>query len=192
MAEESPYILEDRSGSLTLTDFDDLYDRVFFRIAKQPNGSTTNIYIMHIRGSPHRDSLPFTSRPSVSLEFGASQRLGTITFYRSPQPVAIQMQTYLKKTGIFGSSLIRKFTAFDGTQYQWSHRAVEGQEWTCTTSDDHLVAHFDVRPQYDPSVSGSYLTVYQYFFPLTLGLTTIVQELLATLTIMRHIEAHNL
>lgn len=43
----------------------------------------------------------------------------------------------------------------------------------CTTMDNHLVAHFDLKPPdvrpYDPNVSGNYLTVYEHFFHLTLG-----------------------
>lgn len=39
----------------------------------------------------------------------------------------------------------------------------------CRTAGDQLVAHYDVTPQYDPSVSGNYLTIYEDFFPLTLG-----------------------
>ncbi|KAG5634765.1 hypothetical protein H0H81_000846 [Sphagnurus paluster] len=177
-----PYILEDRTGSLTHTDFDDLYDRIFFHISRAPaNGTTTIIYNMNVRGSPHRDGLPFHGQPVVLLKFPPDERLGTITYLDAQQPQT--MQNYLRKSAMFGSSLFRKFTASDGREYQWGHHMFDGQEWSC------LVAHFDVKPPdarpYDPQVSGNYLTIYEQFFPLTL-------ELLASLMIMRHIKKHHL
>ncbi|GLB33142.1 hypothetical protein LshimejAT787_0100270 [Lyophyllum shimeji] len=184
-----PYILEDRTGSLTATDFDDLYDRIFFHIARVPERPTTMIYSMNIRGSRHRDSLPFNQQPIVVLDFSPDEKLGTISYMQKPYNISLPMHRYLRKTTLFGSSLFRKFVASDGREYKWGHRIFEGQEWSCTTMDNHLVAHFDLNPPnvrpYDPNVSGHYLTVYEHFFPLTL-------ELLASLTIMRHIAHHNL
>lgn len=99
-----PYILEDRTGTLTTTDFDDLYDRIFFHIARDSDGTTTKIYNMSVRGSPHRDSLPFNSKPVVALEFAANESLGEIFFMRNPQIVSIPMQNYLRRVGLFGRS----------------------------------------------------------------------------------------
>jgi len=114
-----PYILEDRTGQITATDFDDLYDRVFFRIARVPGtvglagtrerpttGTRTMIYRMNIRGSRHRDSLPFTQQPVVILDFSPDERLGNITFVREGEEdgsLAVPMQRYLSKTSWFGS-----------------------------------------------------------------------------------------
>ncbi|KAF5358768.1 hypothetical protein D9758_008570 [Tetrapyrgos nigripes] len=86
------------------------------------------------------------------------------------------------------SSLFRKFIGSDGREYRWSHRTTPGQEWTLTTgTENYLVAHFDLKPPdvraYD--VSGNTLTVHEAFIHLSV-------EILATLTIMRHIAQHNL
>ncbi|RDB20264.1 hypothetical protein Hypma_012682 [Hypsizygus marmoreus] len=199
-----PYILEDRTGSNTATDFDDLYDRIFFRIARVPDRTTTMIYSMNIRGSRHRDSLPFNQQPIAILDFAQDERLGNISYVQHPHNLTMPMHRYLRKTSLFGASLLRKFTASDGLEYKWGHRVIEGQEWSlhtllsltqavsrpeCTTMDNYLIAHFDLNPpnvrSYDPSVSGNYLTIYQHSFHLTL-------ELVASLTIMRHIAQHNL
>ncbi len=64
-----PYILEDRTGTNTGSDFDDIYDRLFFRVARSPAQTATMIYNMHRRASRHRDSLPFTQDPIVVLDF---------------------------------------------------------------------------------------------------------------------------
>jgi hypothetical protein len=80
--------------------------------------------------------------------------------------------------------------ASDGREYKWGYRVIEGQEWSvsgckqpiefelslisgeqCTTMDNILVAHYDLKPPdvrtFD--VSGNNLTIYQHFFHLTLG-----------------------
>lgn len=97
-----PYILEDRTGLNTATDFDDLYDRIFFRIARVPDRTTTMIYSMNIRGSRHRDSLPFTREPIVILDFMPDERLGDISYVRRPSNFSMPMQRYLRKTSLFG------------------------------------------------------------------------------------------
>lgn len=185
-----PYALEDTSGRLTLTDFDDIYDRIFLRVAQspQPTGRTTlMIYNMHRRSSRRRDSLPFRVEPSVVLRFGANNALGDITFLQSPARFSVPMNRYLQKTATFGSSLSRKFSTSDNNQFRWVHRSVQGQEWSCLTSEGCLVAHYDLKPQDTRvyGVSGNVFTIYEAFAHLAI-------ELLASLTIMRHIAEHNL
>lgn len=144
-----PYILEDRTGINSASDFDDLYDRIFFRIARQPQRTTsTMIYSMNIRGSRHRDSLPFNQHPIAVLDFAPDQSLGTVSFLQPRPKITISMNRYLRKTSLFGGyatsftitwhrltmnllrSLLRKFTASDGKEYKWGHRVIEGQEWS--------------------------------------------------------------
>jgi len=184
-----PYTLEDRTG-LQNTDFDEIYDRIFLRVARLPqqsNSLVTMIYNTGQRSSRHRDSLPFRHSPSVTLDFGLDESLGNISFqHLNPRPT-IPMSRYLRKTSLFGGSLSRKFMGSDGREYRWSHRSVPEQEWSCATAENYLVAHYDLKP---PDVraygtSGNTLTIYEAFSHLTI-------ELLASLTIMRHIAAHNL
>jgi len=184
-----PYTLEDRTG-LQNSDFDDIYDRMFLRVARLPQQGKsllTMIYNMGQRASRHRDSLPFRHNPSVILEFGLDESLGNISFKRPDASATIPMSRYLRKTSLFGGSLSRKFTASDGREYRWSYRTVEGQEWSCLTAENGLVAHYDLIPpdMRAYGTSGHTLTIDEAFSHLAI-------ELLASLTIMRHIAQHNL
>lgn len=98
-----PYTLEDRTG-LQNTDFDEIYDRIFLRVARTPqqSASLTMIYNMGQRSSRHRDSLPFRHTPSVVLEFGLDESLGSISFQRPNPSPPLPMSRYLRKTSLFG------------------------------------------------------------------------------------------
>jgi hypothetical protein len=184
-----PYTLEDRTGLAMSSDFDDIYDRLFLRVSQgpQPQRDTTLIYNMTRRSSRHRDSLPLQRDPSVALEFGPNGTLGNVTFMQRPSKISIPMARYLRKTSIFGGSLSRKFVASDGREYKWSYRTVQGQEWSCTSEENYLVAHYDLKPPEARAygVSGNILTIYEPFCSLAI-------ELLASLTIMRFIAQNNL
>lgn len=98
-----PYVLEDRTGSNTASDFDDIYDRMFFRVARpQDRGTATMIYDMTRRASRHRDSLPFQREPIAILNFMPDESLGSISYVKPPINVSIPMGRYLRKTSIFG------------------------------------------------------------------------------------------
>ncbi|KAJ7124430.1 hypothetical protein C8R44DRAFT_619743 [Mycena epipterygia] len=185
-----PYILEDRTGAHTASDFDDIYDRLFYHVATVPQRSGSSaimIYSMNRRASRHRDSQPFHHTPAAMLEFLPDGSLGNASFMQPAGTLTIPMVRYLRKTSMFGRSLSRKFMCSDGHEYKWVNRSVEGQEWTCTTADNYLIAHYDLKPADVRAygVSGNTLTIYEAFSHLTL-------ELLASLTIMRHIQQYNL
>jgi len=185
-----PYIFEDRTGAHTSSDFDDIYDRLFFHVATAPQRSGSSaimIYSMNRRASRHRDSQPFHHTPSAVLEFLPDGSLGNVSFMQPGGTLTIPMVRYLRKTSLFGRSLSRKFLCSDGREYKWVNRSVEGQEWTCTTADNYLVAHYDLKPADVRAygVSGNNLTIYEAFSHLTL-------ELLASFIIMRHIQQYNL
>ncbi|KAJ7663474.1 hypothetical protein B0H17DRAFT_1016197 [Mycena rosella] len=188
-----PYILEDRTGAHTASDFDDIYDRLFFHVATAPHtqragSSAVMIYNMPRRASRHRDAQPLRHAPAAVLEFRADGALGSVAFAQPAGTLTIPMARYLCKTSLFGRSLSRKFMCSDGREYKWVHRGGAGpQEWTCTTADDYLVAHYDLKPADVRAygVSGHTLTIYEAFAPLTL-------ELLASFIIMRHIQLYNL
>ncbi|KAJ6562070.1 hypothetical protein B0H19DRAFT_943564 [Mycena capillaripes] len=187
-----PFIFEDRTGAHTSSDFDDIYDRLFFHVATVPQRSGSSaimIYSMTRPASRHRDSQPLHNTPSAVLEFPPDGSLGKVSFMQpgSGRTLTIPMGRYLRKTSLFGRSLSRKFLCSDGREYKWVNRSAEGQEWSCTTADNYLVAHYDLRPAdvrvY--GVSGNYLTIYEAFSHLTL-------EILASFIIMRHIQQYNL
>ncbi|KAI0693478.1 hypothetical protein BC835DRAFT_1072133 [Cytidiella melzeri] len=189
-----PYFLEDRTGIFTHTDFDDIYDRLFLKVF--PHGHTSQnpfLFTIHStarRSTPHEQhhSRRGTIRdrePSLTLEFGPRGALGNVVF--SAKNESVPMAQWLKKTSMFGGSMSRKFRASDGEEYRWIHQGAEGQEWTLVDSRDYLVAHYNFKPADKPaySTSGNVLTIYE-----THG--HIAVEILASLTIMRHIAAHNL
>ncbi|KAF8635026.1 hypothetical protein AX17_004045 [Amanita inopinata Kibby_2008] len=181
------YTFEDRTGRNDNSDWDDIYERLFFRVAHAQEGNTINIYDVGYR-MRRRDNSHLQLQPVVVLEFDANQSLGKITYATELYRRSFSMSRYLKKTTFFGGSLIRKFTGSDGKEYKWSHKIVEGQQWTCTTGqEENIVAHYDLLPEDSIAyrISGNNLVVRNRFAALSL-------EYLATLTIMRHIAQHNL
>lgn len=100
-----PYILEDRTGAHTASDFDDIYDRLFFHVATVPQRSGSSaimIYSMNRRASRHRDSQPFHHTPAAMLEFLPDGSLGNASFMQPAGTLTIPMVRYLRKTSLFG------------------------------------------------------------------------------------------
>jgi hypothetical protein len=100
-----PYILEDRSGIYNASDFDDIYDRLFLRIAESSHDAETSvsmIYDMGRRSSRRPDSRHFDRQPAVVLDFGANGKLGNVHFMQPPAACSLPMYQYLRKTTIFG------------------------------------------------------------------------------------------
>ena len=94
-----PLQFEDRTGYITNTDFDDMYDRMHFHVSRLPGHTSTKIFRMGFRPSRVRNSLPLPPNPEVSLDFGPHEALGTISLslvssYRANLPMA----QYLRKT----------------------------------------------------------------------------------------------
>ncbi|KAI0289790.1 hypothetical protein B0F90DRAFT_1791758 [Multifurca ochricompacta] len=186
----SAYFFEDRTGVLTGSDFDEVYDRAFLRISSTPQRTRNAglmIYDMGQRSTSlgDRDGRHFYREPAIILDFGPKGALGTIHFTRSE--VSIPMQQYLRKVSLFGGSLFRKFMASDGKEYKWSHHMVAEHEWTCLNAENFLVAHYNLKTPDRPAygTSGNVLTVYESFAHLSI-------ELLASLAIMRHIAQNSL
>ncbi|TFY80160.1 hypothetical protein EWM64_g3853 [Hericium alpestre] len=184
----SAYFFEDRTGLISDSDFDEVYDRMFLRVSSTPQRTQNAgimIYDMGQRSTSHSDRRHFYRDPAMILDFGPNGALGTVWFPR--KSVSVPMQQYLRKVSLFGGSLFRKFKASDGKEYKWSHRMVAEHEWTCLNADNYVVAQYTLKPPNRPAygTSGNVLTVYETFAHLSL-------ELLASLTIMRHIAQHNL
>lgn len=192
------YTFEDRTGRNYDSDWDDIWERLYFRVCQEPsspertdslepNKSKINIYNVEYR-MMRRDHSHVDFYPNVVLEFNG-HNLGQITYDTELYKCTFQMGKYIKKTSFFGgSSLLRKFTGSDGNEYKWCHKVVEGQEWTCTTGQNEMiVAHYDLLPEGYVAyrISGHNLVVRNKWAALSI-------EFLATLIIMRHIHQHNL
>jgi hypothetical protein len=206
-----PYTLEDRTGHALSSDFDDIYDRLFLKLSyqstitpiadnhhhlhfyshqQQQRQDTVLIHNMTWRSSPHRDTLsvpPGDPDPAVVMQFGPGKTLGSITFQTKSRRVSFTMAGYLKKASMFSGSLQRKFVASDGREYKWGYQTVQGQEWSCTSEENYLVAHYDLKPHDMRAygTSGNVFTIYEPF-------QSIATELLGTLTVMRYIAQNNL
>ncbi|KAI0352462.1 hypothetical protein OH77DRAFT_1428489 [Trametes cingulata] len=185
-----PYFLEDRTGHYTGSDFDEIYDRLFLRVARPPPHqaahfaeTTLMVYDTGRRSSSRRHSRPPPREPSVILEFGQNGTLGTISFVGSC--VSMPMSQYLRKTSMFAGSLSRKFTGSNGEDYRWIYRGMQEHEWSCVDSRDYVVAHYTLKPPEKPAynTSGNMLTIYEPFTHLSV-------EILASLTIMRYLAAN--
>jgi len=186
----SAYFFEDRTGVLTGSDYDEVYDRAFMRVSSTPQRTRNAglmVYDMGQRSTSlgDRDRRHFYREPVIVLDFGPRGALGTVRFTKGS--VSIPMHQYLRKVSLFSGSLFRKFTASDGKEYKWGHHMVPEHEWTCLNVDNFLVAHYNLKPVDRPAfgTSGNVFTVYEPFAHLS-------SELLASLTIMRHIAQNNL
>ncbi|TRM57737.1 hypothetical protein BD626DRAFT_513899 [Schizophyllum amplum] len=186
MTNSLPYTFEDRTGSIVDTDFDEMYDRAYFKVGPSADapGTSTSVYEMRHRASRHRDISPLRHERRIRLDFAKDRSLGNIVWW---DRTSIPMARFLKKVSVFGTSLQRKFTASDGREYAWTHRSVAEHEWTCATAENYLVAHYSLKrdPERVYDVSGHTFTVYEPFLQLSM-------ELIASLLIMRHIQHHHL
>jgi len=183
-----PLHFEDRTGYITNTDFDDMYDRMYFHVSRLPGQTSTKIFRMGFRPSRVRNSLPLPSNPEVSLDFGPHEALGTISLSLMSYAATLPMTQYLQKTSFFASSTSRKFVASDRREYKWGFRVRPGQEWTCTTMDNILVAHYDLEKEYTfrmYEASGHNLMVYEDYAQISI-------DIIASFLIMRHIKLFNL
>ncbi|KAI0644701.1 hypothetical protein C8Q79DRAFT_1001959 [Trametes meyenii] len=175
-----PYFLEDTTGRITGSEFVDLHNRMHLSIKQTLRDAQHTAYVIydHSRSSGASRGLFL---PLATLDFGVHNTLGTIKVGDGEH---IQMSQYLAKSG---SSRSRKFRASDGQDYRWTLQA-DG-DWQCTNArSGYHIATYSMKPAGEPQYSGSsgcMLTV-EEAYPHLVG------ELLASLTIMRHIEQHNL
>lgn len=89
-----PYLLEDKTGKLTGSDFVDMNDRLHLRLRCTAQAPTHTAYMIHNAMHAHDPS-----NPLIALTFGPHNSLGTITM-RSGAPMA--MSQYLVKLSPLG------------------------------------------------------------------------------------------
>ena len=112
----SVYFFEDRTGVLTGSDFDEVYDRAFLRITSMPQRTRTSglmIYDMGQRSTSlgDRDGRHFYREPVIVLDFGPKGTLGTVHFTKSM--VSIPMHQYLRKVSLFSGCVFHSRAAYD-------------------------------------------------------------------------------
>ena len=212
-----PFILEDRTGDITNTEFDDLYDRMFFGISSPaPSstsaGATIRIFELGARSSPRAlAGSHFGRDPAVVLDFGghgaASADAGTGLFVR--QGVSMPIAAWLRGSKSSNKSPARVFRCSDDEDYTWSvTKAPEGLEWSCTTSRGYVAAQYSPRAPGEPayaSSSGSVLTIYEAYGHIATGECSFLMtdyarslltytfhlELLSALTVVRYIHRYS-
>ncbi|KAG1869766.1 hypothetical protein C8R48DRAFT_597385 [Suillus tomentosus] len=171
-----PYLLEDKTGKLTGSHFVDINDRLRLTLRCTTREAAHTTYIIY--------NTTAGTDPVVTLNFGSNNSLGTITFGSGPQ---VPMNSFLEPSPNENAKS-RKFIGSDGQQYRWSWRTTQSEEWTCTNTSNQQVASYSLKvpgePEYDHS-SGCVLTIEEAYPHLAV-------EMLASLTIMRHIVTHNL
>ena len=90
-----PFMLNDRTGSLSGSEFVDLYDRIYLRVCcthRDPNGASH--YGMYNMLARHHEI------PVVTFEYGAGGALGNITFISSEGSMRTQaMAAFLVEVG---------------------------------------------------------------------------------------------
>jgi hypothetical protein len=115
----SAYFFEDRTGVLTGSDYDEVYDRAFMRVSSTPQRTRNAglmVYDMGQRSTSlgDRDRRHFYREPVIVLDFGPRGALGTVRFTKGS--VSIPMHQYLRKVSLFSGCVIfaseRRMTSF--------------------------------------------------------------------------------
>jgi hypothetical protein len=132
----SAYFFEDRTGVLTGSDFDEVYDRAFLRISSTPQRTRNAglmVYDMGQRSTSlgDRDRRHFYREPAIVLDFGPRGALGTIRFTKGS--VSIPMHQYLRKVSLFSGCVVfaseRLVTSSHNVTVQVSVPEVHGFGW---------------------------------------------------------------
>ncbi|KAF6765655.1 hypothetical protein DFP72DRAFT_206013 [Ephemerocybe angulata] len=175
-----PLFLEDRSGSLTGSDFVDVHDRMKLSYRCTRRDTLGSRFIILELSSPRDDAF---TRAVVMLDFGGKGELGTVSFGAG----CVKMEKYLVNVG-GGSAYRRTFLGQNGKTYTWSYRTHEDHEWTCVDASRNVVSFYNLKVPGEPpyaNSSGCMLTVEEAYADMAC-------EFLATCMIMRHIVAHNI
>ncbi|KAG8935611.1 hypothetical protein FRC02_007322 [Tulasnella sp. 418] len=176
-----PLFLEDATGIITRTEFSDLYDRIHISIAPS-SSSTARVAI--------RSSARSCADCIIDLPQRIDSKSASITFAGSQ---TIPIENYLKRVrGAPAYSPARKFVASDSQSYTWAQSPSASPDpctstWTCKNEvTGQVIADYSFN---DATITGSkcaaILTVEE-------GWNCLLVELLATLTIVRHIAKNKL
>ncbi|OCH89060.1 hypothetical protein OBBRIDRAFT_42684 [Obba rivulosa] len=178
-----PIFLEDKTGDIAGSEFTDIYNRARLVLRCTLRNAARAAYMVYDL-SERVDSRSGLPVPAACLDFGANNALGSVKIRGGEY---VPMSQYLSKLSPLGSSKARKFTASDGQEYRWTYQSGKEDEW-CKNASNYHIASYVLKPAGEPQYSGSSgctLTIEEDF-------THLAAELLASLTIMRHIAKYNL
>lgn len=92
-----PFFLEDQSGDIENSEFNDLYNRMRFSLRKTSADDAANTTLMvYDLSSPSASSRNDLRVPVACLTFGAGPTLGTVRIKTGP---AVNMEQYLSRVG---------------------------------------------------------------------------------------------
>jgi hypothetical protein len=105
------YMLEDRTGQLDGSDFEDVHDRIRLTLRCTQNAQTHAVYMIY----DHTRTAAFNfNNPLAVFDFGPNGKLGTVSFKTG---VHTPMKQYLVKV-----SAMSKYVNDARDIYCWSHR----------------------------------------------------------------------
>jgi len=179
-----PIFLEDKTGDITGSEFTDIYNRARLVLRCTLRTAERSAYMVYDLSErvESRTGLP---APAACLDFRPPNALGSVKIRDGEY---VPMGQYLSKLSPLGTSKARKFVASDGQEYRWTWQAGQEDEWVCKNASNYHVASYVLKPAGEPKYNGSSgctLTIEENFAHLS-------AELLASLTIMRHIAKYNL
>ncbi|PPQ71873.1 hypothetical protein CVT24_006889 [Panaeolus cyanescens] len=142
-----PIFLEDRSGSLSGSDFIDIHDRmrlIYRRRRRDTDTDQPYPYVYEIFDATS-NSVDAFNVPIATLTFGANNELGTVTL-KGSQPMT--MDSYLSQVNEIAGSKLRRFFASDGNEYRWGYRVTDDNEWTVSVLIYSLLLFFSSSARY--------------------------------------------
>src|ERR1700736_5393932 len=94
------YMLEDKAGQLTGSDYEDIHDRIRLTLKCTQRAQTHTVYMIFDRTGTHVFDY---NNPLAVLEFGPNDTLGTVSFRTG---VRMPMKQYLVKAATFGRYVV--------------------------------------------------------------------------------------
>ena len=130
-----PYFFEDKTGSITGTEFIDLNDRMKLLYRRRQSSASANHEVYEIYDTSC-GRFDWFDKPKITLTFGRDHSLGTVGFGAGGETAeyTIRMETYLRVVNAAAGSRVRGFFASDGNEYRWGWRLADN-EWTVCSPD---------------------------------------------------------
>ncbi|CAE6421302.1 unnamed protein product [Rhizoctonia solani] len=181
------FYLIDETGSLTSTQFRDVEDRLTVRLDCTMNRPERAVIMITVAGGTQSHCVSARTQadfhgsisPDAVLDYGAKGvALGSIQFGRN----AMHMDKYLRRSSMTSGS--RKFIGSDGMEYKWQSVG-DGNDWSLTNAAGYHVADYTRSDVLIPGRRTSCLNICGSWIHLSV-------EIIASLTIMRHVAHYRL
>ncbi|EIN11165.1 hypothetical protein PUNSTDRAFT_42512 [Punctularia strigosozonata HHB-11173 SS5] len=167
-----PYLLTDSSGSLSGTDYKDMYDRMHIALRRTAHDNIRTAYMIYDRHDRTRMIRGGCPDPVVVIDFPNDGSAGQISIRDSD---FVPTHRYLTAV----SNGRRRFVTRDGTEYFWVRDNAKDQ-YTCITNSNYSAALYVKEPN-----------ATQYVLDIQEAYVGHAIEIIATLTILRHLEKRN-